>query len=119
MGGLVAFPAMRNRRQKGAVGLDQQPIEWHHLRHFLQLERPRKRDDPGQREIETHLEAALRHLAVAREAVEHAANIAGVLLVQNRNVSSSASRVWMTIGRRSFPRKADLLAEHLLLHVAG
>ena len=34
---LVAGASMRNRRQKRAVGLDEQAIEGNHARHFLQL----------------------------------------------------------------------------------
>src|SRR5690242_11527691 len=59
MGRLVSLPAMRNRGEKRTVGFDEQSIERHNLRHFLQFERPWKRDDSGQREIETYIEAAL------------------------------------------------------------
>ena len=58
---------MRHRRQKRAVGLDQQAVERHHLRDFLQLERAWKRDDAGKREVEA--ESSARR-AIARSPVK-------------------------------------------------
>ena len=90
---LVALSPMRNRREKRAVGLDEQSIERHHLGHFLQLDRPRKRDDAGERQVETDVETSFRHRAIAGETVEHAADLSSPLSTKDPNVSSSASRV--------------------------
>src|SRR5207237_2434196 len=83
MRGLVPFPAIGHGRTKRTVCLDQQAIERHHLRDFLQLERARKRDDAGQRDVEPDVERPRRHRAIAGETVKDAANIARVLLPHN------------------------------------
>src|SRR4029079_1625882 len=81
VGRLVSLPAMWNRGEKRTVGFDEQSIERHHLRHFLQFERPWKRDNSGEREIETDIEAALCHLAVASETVEDTADVGRAFLL--------------------------------------
>ena len=106
---------MRHRREKRAVGFDQQPVDRDHLRDFLQLQRARKRNDAGQRDVKPDIENALRHRAIAGETVKHTADVSRPLFVQD------AKRIVLR-----FPgvnddrepaalRQANLLAKDLLL----
>src|SRR5438105_4995901 len=80
---LIPLPAIGYGRKKRTVCLDQQAIERHHLRDFLQLEGARKRDDAGQRDVEPDVERPLCHCTIAGETVKDAANIARILLNEN------------------------------------
>ena len=69
----VALAAMRNRRQKRAVGLDQQAIE-RHARATSRSSRPSgKVTMPASDDVETRGRARAGHVGVAGEAVDHAA----------------------------------------------
>ena len=116
--GSLRVPRCGTGARNGLSVSIEQPIERDHARHFLQLERARKRHDAGQRDVEADVQRPARHVAVAGEAVKDAADLAGALLVQD------AERVVLGLAgvdhdRQPQPaRQPDLLAKHLLLDVA-
>ena len=112
--GSLRLPRCGTGARNGLSVSIEQPIERHHPRHFLQLERARKRDDARPARCGSRRRGARRAIgAVAGEAVKHAADSAAGSSSRIRNVSSSASRVWITIGSRRRRGQPDLLAEHL------
>jgi hypothetical protein len=119
MGGLVALPAMRNRREIGAVGLDEQAVQRHEGRHLLELGGARKGHDSGQRQVVSGVQDAPGGGRVAGEAVEDHRDVPGLLLRENRE------RVVLGLARvdddrqAALPRQRDLGAEHGVLRVRG
>ena len=87
-------------------------------RDLLQLERARKRDDAGQREMETDVQCPARHVSIARETVKDPSDIPCTLLVEDPE--RIVFRLACVNHDRPLqpPRQPDLLAEHLLLDVA-
>ena len=117
---LVPLAAVRHRRQKRAVGLDEQPIDAAPRGRVADVPPFGNVTMPAQRDVEAELERARGHRDVAREAVEHAAHARRCPPRRgSRSVSSSASRVWMTTGRSRSPgERAPARANTALLHVA-
>ncbi len=90
----------------------------YHFRHFLQFERTRKRDDAGKGDVEADIERAARHVAIAGEAVEDAADLLRRLLSEySEGVVIGLAR--MNDDRQmSLPGETNLLAKDLLLDIA-
>ena len=81
---LVALAAPRDRREVGAVGLDQHPLEGDALRDLLQLDGVPERDDAGERDVEAELHRLLGDLPGLGEAVHHSTDFGGTLLAHDR-----------------------------------
>ena len=82
---LVALAAVRHRRQKRAVGFDQQPIERHAARRLAQLRAFGKRHDAGERDVEAQRER--RRRASAASPVKQCStprSVAAAFLAQDR-----------------------------------
>src|SRR5262245_53841488 len=107
---------MWHRCQKRTVSLDQQSVQRHHLRDFLPPSGAREGDNAGKRHVESEIEYALRHRAVASKAMEHTTDLVRVLLAKNsKGILFRFSRMdddWQL----ALFREPDLLAKDLLLH---
>ncbi len=74
-GGRVGLAAVRHRRQVGAVGLDQAPIQRHEARHLAQLGGGLEGEDARERDVEAEVQRGARDVHRFREAMEHAARL--------------------------------------------
>src|SRR5687768_2802002 len=108
---------MRHRREKRAVGFDEQTVEGHHAGHFVELRRTRKGNDAGQREVKSSVQGATGHRTISGKTVEYPSGIA-------RRLVQDAKRVFLGFPGVENDRKAppageeQLQPENLLLHVA-
>ena len=71
IGRLVALAAVLAGRQIGRVGLHQEAVERHGLRHLAQGLGFLERDDAGEGDVEPQLQPRARQLGAAGEAVQH------------------------------------------------
>ena len=78
---LVALAAVRHRRQKRAVRLDQDPVDRNSPRGFADAVRRRKRHDPREADVEPECDRRPSHDGVVAEAMEHAPAGASIRLV--------------------------------------
>ena len=80
---LIVFATIGNRRQIGRIGLDEQSIERHAPRHFLDDLRILESDDTRQRNVETEFQRCFRHFPGFRKAVKDAADLPCPLLAHH------------------------------------
>src|ERR1700720_402657 len=74
---LVAFAAMRHRRQKWRVGFDEQAFQWHFLGSIADRLRFGKCQVAGERDHEAQIKGAFRVWPGACEAVQNSSQSAG------------------------------------------
>src|SRR6266850_6805437 len=112
---LVARAAMRRRRQKRAVGLDERAIQRDASRRLPQLRRLRKCDDARPGNVEPEIEPGARQRRSAREAMQDAAQCPAALLAKETNrILVRFPRVdhdW----KIELPRERELRTKDLLL----
>src|SRR5579872_897766 len=68
---LVALAAIRNRREVRAIGFNQHVVERHFSGRIADLLRLRKRDIPGKRDHESHVERSLGVRPCSRETMQN------------------------------------------------
>src|SRR5207253_1798074 len=118
VGGLVALAAVRDGCEVRGVGLHEDAVQGDRLGDVAQHRRVVESDDAGEREIKPQVQRVLCQPGVAREAVKDPADLAGLLLLENRD------RVFLGIARvdndrqLELARKTYLLAKARALHVA-
>src|ERR1700730_130536 len=85
VGGLVAFAAMRDWREKRTIGLNQHAIEGHRADCFAEVGGFRERNDAGERDVEAEIEPGARERRTAGKTVQHAAQLTSAFVCEDRD----------------------------------
>ncbi len=117
--GTVRLAAVRHRREERRVGLDQHAVERRERGGGAHVVGVLEQTIPLNERYAPRSSARARFVGTAGEAVEHRARRRDRRRRAPRNVSSHASREWITSARSSSCASCDLGAERDLLLVAG
>ena len=113
--GMIQFAAMRDRRQIGGVGLDEQSVKRDKTGHFLDLQSVFERDDAGYGNVEAKGKGRFGHSKGFGKTVKHASNLAGALLCKDAQGVGSRLAGVNNQGLASFQGGPDMGAKALAL----